>query len=41
MQAIVNGAQADFCYAYAFNPIDFKYDYDDGPCDISVSNLAN
>ena len=42
MKAIVNGAhKAGFCYAYAFNPIDFKYDYDDGPCDVSVSNSAN
>jgi len=46
MKALVNGAredgyQAGFCNAYAFNPIDFKYDYDDGPCDVSVSDATN
>ena len=41
MKALVNGAhEAGFCNAYAFNPIDFRYDYDDGPCDVSVSNSA-
>lgn len=27
----------DFCYAYAYNPFDFKYDYGDGKCDVTVS----
>lgn len=26
-----------FCYAYAFEPINLKYDYGDGPCNMEVS----
>lgn len=27
-----------YCYAYAFNVVDFKYDYGLPPCDVSVSD---
>ena len=35
----INGNPVDsgFCYAYAFYPVDFKYDYGLGPCEVSVS----
>ena len=29
-----------YCYAYAFNVIDFKYDYGLGVCDVSVSEYS-
>ena len=29
-----------YCYAYAFNVIDFKYDYGLGDCDVSVSEYS-
>ena len=32
-----SGVQNKFCYAYAFEPINLKYDYGDGPCNMEVS----
>ena len=32
-----NPVASGFCYAYAFNPVDFKYDYGLEPCEVSVS----
>ena len=29
-----------FCYAYAFNPIEFVYDYGDPPCVMTVSSFT-
>lgn len=48
MQAQLNGPLVDkntggrvddgFCYAYAFDPISFRYDYGDGECLVNVSS---
>lgn len=32
-----SGVENKFCYAYAFEPINLKYDYGDGPCNMEVS----
>lgn len=34
---IASGVENKFCYAYAFEPINLKYDYGDGPCSMHVS----
>lgn len=42
MQALVNAnSDVGFCYAFSFNPIDLKYNYGDGPCEVSVSDHFN
>lgn len=40
MNAVLNAAPVSgsgYCYANAYNPINFKYDYGDAKCDVSVS----
>ncbi len=46
MQASIQGPllgnesyEDKYCYAYAFNPIEFEYDYGDPPCEMSVSDV--
>ena len=34
-----NPVASGFCYAYAFYPVHFKYDYGLGPCKVSASVL--
>ena len=33
----IPGKDSSACYAYSFNPLDFKYDYGDGECKFTVS----
>lgn len=37
----VSGERKGYCYAYAFNPIHFTYDFGDGACQFSVSMSTN
>ena len=33
----IPGKDSSACYAYSFNPLDFKYNYGDGECKFTVS----
>ena len=37
----IPGKDSSACYAYSFNPLDFKYNYGDGECKFTVSTYAH
>ena len=37
----IPGQDSSYCYAYSYNPLDFKYNYGDGECKFTVSTYAH